>query len=190
MPDSTHSSTASQPTDGRLVRAARSGAALARRMVRGVAVVAGLSAGAGLLLWALLWWPPSDQLGPLLGAAVTLAVVLTPATVLGLFYVGLRDLVALPKRISTHASRTADASVETYRSAMQDTERRVGLLRRLLARIWALRTLLSDHRALLVRYATMTRFLTPAFLLLVVAALGLTVVFLFAASLGLIVVLF
>lgn len=179
----------SQPTDGRLVRIARSAGALAQRLTRGVAFFTGASAGAGVVLWGLIWWPPEAQATALLGALATLLVLLAPAIVLGLFYAGLRDLVALPERVSAHASATVQASAATYRAATQEAAGSFGRLRRVLMRIWALRTLLLDHRMLLLRYAAMLRFLTPGFLLLVVGAVGATMLLLLAAGLGLTAVL-
>ena len=80
LPDASPSS---QPNEeGRLVRTARTFAALAERLTTGVAVLAGVSAGAGPLLWGILWWPPSGHLSSLLGAAATLALLMGPAVVL------------------------------------------------------------------------------------------------------------
>jgi hypothetical protein len=77
------------------VQTARTVAALARRLSRGVAVLTVGSATAGLLLWGLLWWPPRLNLSLVLGAGLTAVLLLAPAVVLGLFYQGLRDLLAL-----------------------------------------------------------------------------------------------
>jgi len=164
MSDSTASS------DGRLARAAQSLAALARRLTGSVAVLAGTSAGAGLLLWGLLWWPVPLRLLPLLGAAATLGVLLAPAAVLGLFYQGLRDLGALPARLSEHTTRTVERSGAAAESITADASGRLGRLWRLVKEIWALRRVLLDHRALLVRYGALIRFVTPGFLVLVLLA--------------------
>jgi len=172
MPDPTPSS---EDADSRLARAAQTLATLARRLSGGVAVLATCSGGAGLLLWALLWWPVPYRLLPLLGAAATLGMLLTPAVLLGLFYQGLRDLWALPARLSEHTSRTIEESGQTVEAVATDSRSGgVGRLWRIVKQIWALRRVLLDHRALLVRYGALIRFLTPGFLLLVVLATGLS----------------
>lgn len=169
MPDSP--STSDADPEGRLVQAARTVATLARRLATGVAVLTGLSAGAGLLLWGLLWWPPALRVGALLGAGLTLALLLGPAAVLALFYQGLRDLMALPERMSEHTRRTVDQSAEAARSVANPEHS--GLLGRawgVVKQIWGLRTVLLDNRDLLLRYGALLRFITPGFLLLVVGA--------------------
>jgi hypothetical protein len=167
---STGSSPASND-EGRLVRTARAAAALADRLTTGVAVLAGLSAGAGLLLWGLLWWPPSEALSSLFGAAGTLVLLLSPAAVLTLFYLGLRDLLALPGRLSTRTARTVEQSAETVRAATSGAPTGLlGRLWRIVKHVWALRGVLLENRALLVRTSALVRFANPGFLLLVVAA--------------------
>jgi len=160
-------------SDHRLLKATRTLASLARRLTRGVAVLAGTSAGAGVLLWALFWWPVPPQFSSLLGAGVTLLLLLAPAAVLGLFYQGLRDLQALPDRLSSRATRTAEQSAEAVRTTVGSEA--TGILGRgwhLVQQIWTLRTVLKENRALLLRYGTLLRFVTPGFLLLVVLAAG------------------
>lgn len=152
------------------------------RAVRGLALSATLAGGG---LWMLLWWPVPLRGGALVGAGLTLGLLLAPAAVLGLFYAGLRDLAALPDRLSTHATQTVEASTETYQAATDSSDAWWGWLRRLLKRVWSLRSLLSDHRALLVRYGAMLRLVTPGFLLLVVLAAGAAVLLLPASMLAL-----
>jgi hypothetical protein len=171
----TDSSPSSNTTDNRLVQTARTVAALARGLSRGVAVLTVGSGTAGLLLWSLLWWPPRLTLSVLLGAGLTAILLLGPATVLGLFYQGLRDLLALPDRLADHTRRTVDQSTEAARSVTDD--RYQGLLGRawgIVKQIWHLRTVLLENRDLLLRYGLLVRFLNPGFLLLVVGATGLS----------------
>ncbi|WP_103020328.1 hypothetical protein [Salinibacter altiplanensis] len=161
--------------EGRLVQTARAAAALAEQLTTGVAVLAGLSAGAALLLWGVLWWPLSSHVLSLLGAAVTFALLLGPTAVLALFYQGLRDLLALPTRLSDRTTRTVEQSTDAFRSVTTETPS--GLLGRLwdvVTHIWALRGVLLENRALLVRYGVLLRFVNPGFLLLVVGAIGAT----------------
>ncbi len=160
---------------GQLVRTVRTLATLARRLATGVAVLAVLSAGAGGVLWAVCWWPPALRLFPLMGAVGTLGVLLSPSIVLGLFWVGLHDLLALPNRLAEHTRRTVDQSAAAAHSVT--TGKASGLLGRVwnvLKQIWALRSVLLEDRDLLLRYGALLRFLNPAFLLLVVAAAGAT----------------
>lgn len=156
-------------------------ALLARRLTTAIGGLTVVSALSGGVLWIVLWWPLPGQLSSLVGALLTLAVLLSPAVVLGFFYAGLRELLALPDRVSDHAVRTAEQSEEAYRAATAQTESRFGWLRRLVLRIWSLRSLLLEHRALLLRYGATLRMLTPAFLGLVLLAMGLTVLLLPAA---------
>jgi hypothetical protein len=142
-----------------------------------VAALTAVSAGAGLLLWGLLWWPfPANFLG-VVGAGATLVLLVGPAAVLALFYQGLRDLQALPERLAERAARTAEQSTEAVRSATAEAPRGwVGRLWGLVRQIWALRAVLSENRALLLRYGALLRFVTPGFLLLVVGAVGMSLV--------------
>lgn len=150
-------------------------ASLAQRLTTGVAWLAGASAGAGLLLWGLLWWPIAPRPVGLLGAGASLVLLLAPAATLALFYQGLYDLQALPSRFSNHARRTAEHSAEAARATTTDgSDDRLGWLWGLVKQIWALRTVLTENRALLVRYGALLRFVTPGFLLLVALAAGLS----------------
>ena len=161
----------SNTTDSRLVQTARTVACLARRLSRGVAILTVGSSTAGLLLWGLLWWPPRLTLSVLLGAGLTGGLLLGPAAVLGLFYQGLRDLLALPDRIADHTRRTVGQSAEAARSVTDD--RYDGLFGRawgIVKQIWRLRTVLLENRDLLLRYGLLVRFINPGFLLLVVGA--------------------
>jgi len=173
MSDSSRSPSPADGSNSRLVQAAQRIASIARRLMRSVAALTGGSAAAGLLLWALLWWPLSGNLFSLLGAAVTLVFLIGPAAVLALFYQGLRDLQALPERLAERAARTAEQSAEAVRTTTTDAPNSwVGRLWGLVRQIWALRTVLTENRALLVRYGALIRFVTPGFLLLVVGAAG------------------
>jgi len=191
MSDSRSPSSADAP-DSRLVRAAQQVASIARRLTRGVAALTAVSAGAGLLLWGLLWWPLSADFLGLVGAGATLVLLVGPAVVLALFYQGLRDLQALPERLAERAARTAEQSAEAVRSATTDVPRSwMGRLWGLVRQIWALRTVLTENRALLLRYGALLRFVTPGFLLLVVGAVGVSLLLVPAAAMaGLVALLF
>lgn len=178
-------SSSADDSDSRLVRAAQRVASLARRLTRGVAVLTGTSAGAGLLLWGVLWWPPSTNVLGVVGAGATLVVLMGPAAVLALFYQGLRDLQALPERLAERAARTAEQSAEAVRSTT--TGASGGFLGRLWGigkQIWVLRTVLTENRALLLRYGALFRFVTPGFLLLVVGAVGMSLLLVPAAAIA------
>ena len=168
MPPASSSTAADE---SRLVQAARAAAALANRLTTGIAVLAGLSAAAGLLLWGLLWWPPSGALSSLVGATVTLLLVLGPAAVLTLFYLGLRDLLTLPDRLSARTAHTVEQSAEAVRAATSEASTNLlGRLWGIVRQVWALRRVLLENRALLVRTGALVRFANPGFLLLVGAA--------------------
>jgi hypothetical protein len=60
----------------------------------------------------------------------------------------------------------------------------------LLRRVWALRTVLLENRALLVRYGALLRFVTPGFVLLVAGATAVSFLLVpVAAGAGLVVLL-
>ncbi len=158
---------------------------LARPLVRAVGCVALTATVAGGTLWTVVWWPVPIRAGSIVGAGLALAVLLVPAAVLGLFYAGLRDLAALPDRLSERAAQTVEASTGTYRAATDSSASWWDRLRRLLKRIWSLRSLVAEHRALLVRYGAMLRLVTPGFLLLVGLAAGAAVLLVPAALLAL-----
>ena len=169
MPASSPSDTSNE---GRLMQAARAAASLAARLTMGAGVLAGTSAGAGLLLWGLLWWPVGSRLVSLVGAGVTFVLLLGPSAVLALFYLGLRDLRALPDRLANRTARTVEQSADAA-EAVASGPSGSGLFGRLwgtVKQIWALRGVLLENRALLVRYGALIRFVNPGFLLLVVGA--------------------
>jgi hypothetical protein len=174
-PSSPDASSDTDEPPTRLIRGARRVASLAQRLTTGVAWLAGASAGAGLLLWGLFWWPITPRPVVLLGAGASLLLLLAPAATLGLFYQGLYDLQALPDRLSTHARRTAEHSAEAARATTTNGfDGPLGWLWGLVKQIWALRTVLTENRALLIRYGALLRFVTPGFLLLVALAAGLS----------------
>lgn len=181
----------SSPTDapeGRLARAVQTLATLARRLSWGVAALTVGSALSGGTLWVLLWWPLSPGLLSGLGALATVALLLSPAATLGLFYVGLRDLWALPGRLSERAARTLEESGDAVRSvAVEPASGALGRLWGLVKQIWALRQVLLENRALLARYGALIRFVNPGFLLLVALSAGLSLLLIPAAALALLV---
>ncbi|WP_118839818.1 hypothetical protein [Salinibacter ruber] len=169
MPASSSSDTRNE---GRLMQAARAAASLAARLTTAAGALAGTSAGAGLLLWSLLWWPVGSHLASLVGAGGTFVLLLGPSAVLALFYLGLRDLRAFPDRLANRTARTVEHSADAA-EAVASGPSGSGLFGRLwgiATQIWALRGVLLENRALLVRYGALIRFVNPGFLLLVVGA--------------------
>ena len=161
--------------DTRVDRILDTAVSLAQQLTRAVGILTGTAALAGGTLWLVVWWPLPLRSGTLAGAGLTLIFLLAPAAVLGLFYAGLRDLAALPDRVSAGVSDTMDASIESYNAATDGSDSWWGWGRRLFQRLWALRSLLGEHRAVLLRYGALWRLVTPGFLLLVVGAAGITV---------------
>jgi hypothetical protein len=103
----------------------------------------------------------------MLWAGTGLLILLAPAAVLGLFYVGLRDLLALPDRLAARTTDTIDQSTKAASTLSEDAAEGVwSRLRRVVWEIWQLRRVLLDNRALLVRYGALLRVLTPGFLVL------------------------
>lgn len=150
-------------------------------------MLAGVSAGAGTFLWIVLWWPVPYRVVPLVAATGTLVLLFVPATLLGLFYLGLRDLLVLPDRVAARASKTAQQSAAAARPIRTESSSVLGRLVRFIRRIWDLRSILLDNRALVVHYGALLRFITPAFLLLVVlAAIISLVLIILAVGVGLV----
>lgn len=178
-------------SSGRLTATVQVIAAVARRMKTGVGMLALGSAGAALFVWAFVWWPPSTRLVSLLGAGVTLVGLLLPAGILGLCYQGLHDLLELPERVSDRTARTVNKSAQAVRTvANQEPSGVRARLWGLLKRIWTLRAILSENRALLLHYGAMLRFVTPGFLLVVaVAAVAAVLIIFLACGAGLVAVL-
>lgn len=176
-----------EKSNGRLAKGARAVAAVAHRIKTGVGLLAACGTIAALFLWTVLWWPPSLRLVPLLGAGATLVGVLLPPVILALFYQGLRDLLALPERVSDRAAQTVEESTEAvHRVKTQEASGLFSRIWAILKHIWTLRSMLSENRALLVRYGAMVRFVTPGFLLVVAvgAVISLLLIFL-ACTVGL-----
>lgn len=150
-------------------------------------MLAGVSAGAGTFLWIVLWWPVPYRVVPLVAATGTLVLLFVPATLLGLFYLGLRDLLVLPDRVAARASKTAQQSAAAARPIRTEPSSIPGRLVTLVRRIWDLRSVLLENRALIAHYGALLRFITPAFLLLVVLAAALSAVLIvLAAGVGLV----
>ena len=100
----------------------------------------------------------------------TLALLLSPAVTLGLFYMGLRDLLALPDRLANQTARTVEQSADAVRSVTAETTSGPGRLWGMVKQIWDLRIVLLENRVLLLRYGALIRFVNPGFLLLVVGS--------------------
>jgi len=173
MSTSSNPSTSAEarPSEGAISGTVQIAAALARQLQTAVAVLAGGSAAAGVVLWGLLWWPGNIHPFALILEIASFFGVLTPAIVLALFYQGLTDLLALPHKLARHSTRTAEESARAVQ-AVADAPAS-GLFTRLwriVKQIWALRSVLLENRALLVRYGALVRFANPAFLLVVALA--------------------
>lgn len=176
-------------TESRSARVAQLGASLAQGLSTGIRRLTYVAVSAAVVLWAALFVPTSLHPTDLLLGGMTLVGLLSPATILGLSYVGLRDLLALPNRLAIRTSASLDQSVETARALSDDAPS--GLwdrLKHVLRQIWALRHVLLENRALLTRYGTLLRFLTPGFLLLTILAVVATLMLAVGAALALLLV--
>lgn len=169
---STSADQGSSPS-GTLQRVARTAARIAGRLTTGVARLSGMSAGAGLVLWGVLWWPGDTTALGLFFEGLTLFLFVLPAGILALLYQGLSDIRALPDRLAKQSVRAANHSAKTVRTVTGDASPGGwNRLWRIIRQVWSLRSLLLEHRALLVRYGALVRFVNPGFLLLVTAAIG------------------
>ena len=149
---------------------------LAMRLTQSVGWFTAASAVLGVGSWWVLFggWPTYAVLQFL--AFVFGIALLLPAAILALFYQGLRDLVALPKRIRDQIEADKEAAQEAAGVVLPDKKKQKsrGRLWRFVKGMWALRKAITDSKGLLIRYGAMIRFITPFSILAVLAATAFT----------------
>ena len=174
--------------------------ALLRPLVRtAVAIVdkvrflAAASGGAGLWLWAVLFYPFAGfGQGWRLGLALVVLVLLVlPAGVLLLFWAGLRELIGMPDRLVEMAGQGEDRAGDLLESATDTAEpRRYRRAWRFFRSLIDLRGLLLDSKALLLQFTVVARVANPVFIGALLAAFVLSGLLILAAAVALLVVIF
>ena len=149
---------------------------LAMRLTQSVGWFTVASAVLGVGSWWVLFggWPTYAVLQFL--AFVFGIALLLPAAILALFYQGLRDLVALPKRIRDQLDADKEAAKQASSAVLPDgkKQRKRGRLWRFVKGLWALRKAITDSKGLLIRYGAMIRFVNPWSIVVVLIATGVT----------------
>lgn len=164
------------PEAGGIVR--RSGARVQARLRPIVAVAVSLvdkvrtlalaSALAGAWLWGVIFYPfgAFGRIGIVVLAVGVLAVLWAPAGVLGLFWAGLRELIALPDKLVEMAGTgedRADDLVETVREERREPFR-LRRLWRFFRTVLDLRGLVLDSKGLLLQVTVVARLANPIFI--------------------------
>lgn len=157
--------------------------------VRTLALAAAL---AGVWLWGVAFYPFGSfgRVGVVVLAVALLAVLLAPAGVLGLFWAGLRELIALPDKLvamaDTGEERTGELA-ETIREERREPFR-LRRLWRFFRTVLDLRGLVLDSKGLLLQVTVVARLANPIFVGALFAAFTLSILLILAASVVFIVV--
>ncbi|GIV58245.1 MAG: hypothetical protein KatS3mg042_1158 [Rhodothermaceae bacterium] len=147
--------------------------------------LAGATLAAGAWLWGLAAYPFTfDAPGSEALAAVGLVLLLAPGLLLLLFYVGLRQVAALPGRLARTLDTGRTRTAALYATASAPRAHRWWLAR-LLRGVLDLRALVAESRDVLLQYAALIRLLNPWTLLAVAAAVVLGAGLIAAALLSL-----
>ena len=150
--------------------------------------IASVSGGAGLLVWSVLF--DGGTSGSLSGAITGLVAFLFPAAILGLFYLGLRDLLALPGRLSSRTDEATGRLAEATSLVAEEQDRSVaGRLWQIGKQVWALRSAVSQYRGAILRSTLALRLLTPGFLLLALGAIAATGLLVLGAGIAILVLI-
>ena len=157
--------------------------------VRGIVVV--YLAGA-VALWLVLVLPGGVDVSWVLGFSLLgLLILMIPAALVFLFYLGLVSVVNLPMRLLEKAGvgeTHARSMVDTARSADAGTSsERAG---KLLRTLYDVRGLVKDSKGLLLEYTALLRLVNPFVLAIVGIALAAGFLEVVAAVIGLLIVFF
>lgn len=173
---------------GRSHHAQHGVAALASALARATLRIAKVSAGAGLVVWGVLF--DGGTSGPLSAVLTSLAAFLFPAAILGLLYLGLRDLIGLPGRLFSRRDNATEWLAETTSLAAEERDlSAAGRLWQIVKQVWALRSVLSQYRGAIFRSTLALRVLNPGFLLLALGAIAATGLLVLGAGIAILVLI-
>ena len=126
--------------------------------------------------------------GSLSGAITGLVALLFPAAILGLLYLGLRDLLALPARLRSRKDEAMGRLAEITRLVQAKKDLSVaGRLWQIGKQVWALRNAVSQYRGVILRSTLALRVLNPGFLLLALGAIAATGLLVLSAGIAILV---
>ncbi len=132
------------------------------------ALMAGIAA---VVVWLLIFAPfTALSVWKILFAAVTAGVLLIPAAILGVFWIGLRQLVALPARLAETAGQVGDQGRRALASISPTPSAQKGRFQRVLPLIRTLvdvRSLLMESRELMLQAIVLVRVANPIMLVIV-----------------------
>ncbi len=108
--------------------------------------------------------------------------MLLPSAVLYLLTLGLNEVMRLPERVATMAVSGQQQVKETVQLAAGETEvQRWWRVGKVVRKLWKMRGLILDYKAVLVRYAAAIRLFTLPGLVVLLLALGLSLLQILAA---------
>ncbi len=154
------------------------------------AVMAGL---AGAVMWLIIFVPFAPvSVWKIVAAILTAGVLMIPAAVLGVFWIGLGQLVELPARLADTAGQLGDQGRQALASISAPPAGKKGKLRRVLPLVRTLvdvRSLLMESRELMLQAIVLVRVANPIMLVFVlVSCVAGGVLILIAAVAGLLAV--
>lgn len=135
-----------------------------------LAVVTGL---AGLWLWSLVFYPFAGltTAGAVVLAAFALVLLLTPAAIIGLFWLGLRTLIRLPEQVIERTDESTVTAGAVARAAVDPSTYTSAGLVPFVRSISRLRHALLESKALVLQIGAVARLINPLFVFLLLAAL-------------------
>lgn len=198
IPDPAYEGPPPAPADGLVRREGTKLLARLRPVVQIAEAIAGkvrvqalLAAGAGLWLWGLIFYP-FDGFGRvwiIAAATVVLVFLLMPAGVLGLFWLGLRELIGVPDKLLDVADESQARAGTLVETVSDKTERRkLRRLWRFFRTVLDLRGLLLESKGLLLQFAVIARVANPVFIGVLFVAFVVSLLLIVIAAVSLIVV--
>ena len=152
-----------------------------------------LTGGAGLWLWALLFYPFTTfgRVWVVVLGVVVLGLLLAPAGVLGLFWAGLRQLIRVPDKLLAVADEGEVQTGALVETVGDKTERRkLRRLWRFFRTVLNLRALLLESKELLFQFAVVARVANPVFIGVLFVSFVLSLLLIFIAAVSVLVVVF
>jgi hypothetical protein len=161
---------------------------LASTLAAAMRRIAAVSGGAGLLVWSVLF--DGGTSGSLSGAITGLVAFLFPAAILGLLYLGLRDLLALPDRLSSRRDNATEWLPKITGPVADEQDLSAAeRLWQIVKQVWTLRSVLSQYRGAILRCTLALRVLNPGFLLLALGAIAATGLMVLGAGIAILILI-
>ncbi len=158
--------------------------------VRFQAIVSGI---AGVWVWGVLFYPFAffERVWFLVLGVVMLGLLLMPATVLLLFWAGLRELISVPDKLVAAAGEGEVQSGALLEAVADKKERwKARRLWRFFRIVLNLRSLILDSKGLLLQFALVARVANPVFIAVLFVSFVLSLLLILAAVIAVLVVVF